>query len=665
MASPDRPAPRRLAPLWIVATIAGATGSLVVAAAVFAVAAPTRASLLTLGIGLLVAPLCAGLGLAITRRAGGNPVGAYLALIGLTTAAVVCKEIGMRVLAEHPVRAESLAWLVALLAENAWFVFAAVGLLLLHFPDGRLPSPRWRFVPWLIVAAAAIQQIHGAVDRVPFRPPLEGLARPFGPPPLWLEVGSAAALGLLLVLTFASGLSLVRRHRRATMTERRQIRWLAVGGLLVATFPLLCIVEIVLWGEPLWLSAVSGVVGLATIPVTAGVAVLRPDLFDVDRVLVGAITWGAISASLLTLYAAVSVGAGVLLGRESALAAAAVTALAAVALTPVRRRLQDRVDRRLYPLRRSSIEAVDDLHRRIGAGTAQPEQLEEVLRTALRDPALRVGYHQPSGAGPARFARASGEEVPAEGIIPVHLGDTQIGVLAPGGGAATPELLQQIAERAAPTVAMAHLRQDLAQAVHEVESSRARLVQIGFEERRRLERDLHDGAQQRLVALGMDVRLAQRHLDDPVIGARLDGWVSELATAVAELRQIAHGIRPSNLDDGLPAAIARLVRGVPVPVDIAVEDSALPDEIATTVYFVVSEAVTNAVKHSQATRIELSIHRDGERLLVRVRDDGRGGAQLGQDSGLADRVNAMGGALRVLSPMGAGTIVEADLPCAS
>ena len=169
-----------------------------------------------------------------------------------------------------------------------------------------------------------------------------------------------------------------------------------------------------------------------------------------------------------------------------------------------------------------------------------------------------------------------------------------------------------------------------------------------------MERDLHDGAQQRLVSLGMQLRLAQRHLDDGTVDVDelLDESVAELGTAVAELRQIAHGLRPSSLDDGLPAALSNLVRSLPMTVDMDVDDSPLPDAVATTAYYVASEAITNAVKHAEATRIGSGRRRDGQ-LLVRVTDDGCGGARLGLRSGLADRVAALGGSLRVASPAAA------------
>jgi signal transduction histidine kinase len=240
-------------------------------------------------------------------------------------------------------------------------------------------------------------------------------------------------------------------------------------------------------------------------------------------------------------------------------------------------------------------------------------------------------------------------------------------VILPGSAVVRPELLRQIAGAAATLVEVVRLRLELARALREVESSRARLVQAGYEERKKLERDLHDGAQQRLVSLGMAFRLAQRHLDDGSVDVNglLDQGVAELGTALAELRKIAYGLRPGRLDDGLDAALTELVRTVPITVDLDVCTDRLPDDVATTAYYVVSEAITNVVKHATADRIGLRVIRSDGRLLVSVSDDGRGGATLSTRSSIADRVAALGGTLLVHSPLGSGTTVEAVLPCAS
>jgi signal transduction histidine kinase len=324
--------------------------------------------------------------------------------------------------------------------------------------------------------------------------------------------------------------------------------------------------------------------------------------------------------------------------------------------------LQRRVDRRLYPARWAALHAVDDLRARVDAGTARPEELQAVLAAALRDPDLRVGYREPGRAG---LVDADGVPVGCEPGVPVRWGGAEIGMLR---GASAPALLAEVGAAAALLVEVVRLRSELGGALREVASSRTRLLQAGYAERRRLERDLHDGAQQRLVSLGMALRLAQRHAGSVDVNEVFDQAVDELATAVGELRRIAHGLRPSSLDDGLGPALRRLATTVPLPVELDVCPEPLPDDIATTAYYVASEAVSNAIKHAGADSIAVRVARDSGRLQVSVRDDGRGGASPHRGSGLAgltDRVAAAGGALQVRSAPGRGTLVEAVLPCAS
>ena len=637
---------------------------MLVLAAVLAALEPTRSAVLSLAVGLVVGSLAATLGILTARSPQGGVVGILLAFVGVTTTTTATREVAWQVLAERPDAASSLSWLVAVMAEGAWWVLVSVALLLLFFPDGRLPGPRWRWVPVVMIGCTIVNQVWGAMDTAPFLPPLQDLARPFPDAPFWLRVVSEAAFTPMLGLVLACVVSLALRFRRARGMQRRQISWLLLGGFGVALYPLLCLIELLVWGRTLWLSAVIGVTAVVGIPVATAIAVLRHDLFDVDKALAGAVTWGLVTVLLFAVYGTSTVVAGVLLGQGSAVAAAAATAISALSLTPLRHRLQRTVDGRLYPLRRAAFTAIDRLHQDAAAGQAAPEQLQSVLRTALRDPGLRVGFRIPDTEGCVDVDDAP---VPEASGVPVVLGGTTIGVLVPADGDASTELLRDVADRAATIAEMVRLRLELARTLRDVESSRARLVQIGYDERRRLERDLHDGAQQRLVALGMAIRLAQRHLEDGTVDMNdlLDQSVAELGTAVAELRQIAHGIRPSNLDDGLPAAVARLVRNVPITVDLDVDSGTLPDDVATTAYFVISESVANALKHAEASRIGLNVSRMNGRVVVRVSDDGCGGAALRPESGLADRVAALGGSLVVSSPVGRGTIVEAALPCAS
>jgi signal transduction histidine kinase len=202
----------------------------------------------------------------------------------------------------------------------------------------------------------------------------------------------------------------------------------------------------------------------------------------------------------------------------------------------------------------------------------------------------------------------------------------------------------------------------------ELRESRARIVEAGYVARRKLERDLHDGAQQHLVGLALDLRLAREKLDDDPRAAAemLDEASAELAKATEELRELARGIHPAILSDrGLEAAIESLAKRAPVPVEVdASLDHRLPEPVEAAAYFVVSEALTNVGRHAGAGRAEVEIRRSNGNLVVEIKDDGRGGADPAGSGlrGLADRVAALDGRLEVEDPAGGGTIVRADIP---
>ncbi|MDT0318378.1 sensor histidine kinase [Streptomyces millisiae] len=201
--------------------------------------------------------------------------------------------------------------------------------------------------------------------------------------------------------------------------------------------------------------------------------------------------------------------------------------------------------------------------------------------------------------------------------------------------------------------------------IDELAASRAGVVEAVHDERRRIERDLHDGVQQRLVALGMLLGRARRHGDQA--DELLAQAVAETRQALAELREVAWRVYPAVLDEaGLPAALESVAERAPLPVvlEYAVPEPA-PRAVETVAYFVVSEAVTNAVKHSGAGRVTVTLERDGDRLTVTVTDDGKGGADPGGGglTGLARRVAALDGVLGVASPPGGPTTVRAELPC--
>ncbi len=611
------------------------------------------------------------LGVLVAVRRPDNVVGALLGWVGLMPIDMATTDLYADAFARRPDVVPVSALLVALHAGSWMFLYVPPALLALTFPDGHLPrGVRWRWLAAALVAVPVAFTVLAAFDPAPYPAPFAAVphvwqAGSFAPV---LSVLAIALLPVFLGLLVATAWAVVARPRRATDPVRRaQVKWFALGGLFVPATLLTCWLSyLLLDGPDLVLLGLAAT--YVAIPAATAVAVLRHDLYDVDRAFSTAVTYGIVTAVLLAFYTVATFLAGLALGNGSAVAAAGATAVCAAALAPLRVRLQRGVDRRFYPQRQAVLVAIEQLRARTHAGTARPEQLEAVLRDALRDPGLRVGYRLP---GSASLVDAGGEPLVPVRPTPVVLGGAEIGALDAHGPR---ELLREVAAASALLVEVVRLRIELSGALRDVESSRGRLLTVSYAERRRLERDLHDGAQQRLVALGMRLRLGQRHLADGTtdVSGLLDAAVAELATAVAELRQIAHGLRPSSLDDGLVNALTMLAGRVPVPITLdlpaSLRHDGLPDVVATTAYYVASEAVVNAIRHAAPSAIALRLSQDAGSLTVRVHDDGPGGAVLRPGTGLAglaDRVAAAGGGLRLSSPPGSGTLVEAVLPCGS
>jgi signal transduction histidine kinase len=243
-------------------------------------------------------------------------------------------------------------------------------------------------------------------------------------------------------------------------------------------------------------------------------------------------------------------------------------------------------------------------------------------------------------------------------------------VLHDGRLSEQPRLVGGILTAAALSAEIARLRVEVRIQLQEVEASRARIVEAGYEERRRLERDLHDGAQQRLVSLGLELRRMQRTLpaEATVLAPALDRVVNEIGSAIRDLRQIAAGVRPTRLDDGLAAALHDLARTAPLPVEVDARIDRVAASVEAAAFFVACEAVTNAVKHAAASKVAVRATRENGSLVLTIADDGVGGATARRGSGLAglqDRVSALRGELRITSPDGGGTRVDVVIPCAS
>jgi signal transduction histidine kinase len=297
------------------------------------------------------------------------------------------------------------------------------------------------------------------------------------------------------------------------------------------------------------------------------------------------------------------------------------------------------------------------LHVPFSAGTAigrmfdtrRPVHVDSYENTPLADVAREAG-----------ITSTTAVPITVEGRVRAALVSSNTG---PTTRAAVEIRLAQLAELAAVAIANAETRAKLT-------ASRARVVATADETRRRLQRDVHDGAQQRLVHAVIALKMARSTVEGGSAAARLvDEALTNVERASSELRDIVHGILPRSLTHGgLRLGLESLVADLALPVDMQVTTPRLPAGVETTAYFVVAEALTNAVKHSQAGEVSLSVDLDGDTLVIEIRDDGVGGAEPTRGTGLTgllDRVDAAGGALTIASPTGEGTAIRAELPVAS
>jgi signal transduction histidine kinase len=306
-------------------------------------------------------------------------------------------------------------------------------------------------------------------------------------------------------------------------------------------------------------------------------------------------------------------------------------------------------------------------------GPVAPGALRDALARALHDPSLTVAYWLP---GDERHVDADGRTVilpegPERAVTEVQRGGRRIAVLIHDPALDDePELVASAGAAAALALENERLQAELRARLEELHASRARIVEAADDERRRIERDLHDGTQQRLVSIAMTLGLAGSRLEhDPAaVGPLLDQARAALSDALSELRELSQGIHPGILSErGLRAALEELAYGTRVALELDVDlPDRLPEPVEAAAYFVVSEALTNVTKHAEASSVRVRVARANGCAVVEVADDGIGGADGARGTGLrglGDRVDALGGRLVVLSPAGRGTVLQAEIPC--
>jgi signal transduction histidine kinase len=303
-----------------------------------------------------------------------------------------------------------------------------------------------------------------------------------------------------------------------------------------------------------------------------------------------------------------------------------------------------------------------------------PKDLQTELARAVRDPSLMVAYWLPDYEAWADLdGRPVNLDVLAQGRGSrlIERDGARIAALVHDQNLEDePELLDAVTAAAAIALENGQLQAELKARLEELAGSRARVIDAAQKERQRLERDLHDGAQQRLIALSLELsRLEKQLSDDPAAKRRLDEAQREITLSLEELRDVARGLHPAVVTGhGLPVALEQVVARAPLPVRLRVDNvDRLPEQIEVAAYYVVTESLTNTAKHAAATSSTVTVTRAGEELVVEVVDDGIGGADSERGSGLrglADRVEALGGRLRVWTPQGGGTRVRAEIPCA-
>ena len=544
---------------------------------------------------------------------------------------------------------------------TSWVV-AGLGLdlLFLLFPDGRYLSRGWRWVPvvWFLGAVLAVP---GWALNPRLGKSLTGGVNPLAADAFPVEPAFAVGTVLICCSLVASVVAVLVRFRGSRGVERSQLKWVMLAGaLLVVVLP----ISAALWTA--WPPIQYGpALALPLLPLAVCVAIVRQHLYDIDLVISRTVAYGALTGVLGATYAAVVLAVGAFV--SSPVAAATGALVVAVAFWPIRTRIQDAVDRRFRRARHESRQVVAEFVERLRRGDAAAETVEDALRTAVHDEALTLGFRSGAATYDVRGRPQQLEPVPGRRITSIDAGQQVITLVRHRDADA--QLVGEVADAGRLALEIASLQVELRRRLEELDTSRSRIVAVADEERRRLARDLHDGAQQRLVSIGLDLRHAQHALNGSApaeVDRTLDGAVAELGNAIDDLRELAAGLRPASLDQGLGSALRELAARSPIPVEVRDVPDRFPRELEAAAYFIACEGLTNAVKHASADRVVLRFAREQDHLILAISDDGSGGADARRGSGLLgliDRARAHGGSLTIDSAHGTGTQLTARLPC--
>jgi signal transduction histidine kinase len=563
----------------------------------------------------------------------------------------------------------------------AWFSnsvglipLGALAFLFLLFPTGQLPSPRWRLTAWILGVLVGLETLLSVIGAT------TSWNDPFSQQSGFNWFGVVVFL-LPVVFIFVTALTaVIVRFRRSRGDERQQLKWFVTA----AAFVVVTLFATIPSTSPV-LSVVQSL-GFILLWISIGVAVLKYRLYEIDVVINKAVVYGALAVFITLVYVGLVVGVGALVGNQrSPLLSAVAAAVIAVAFQPVRQRAGRLANRLVYGTRATPYEVLADFADRVaGSYTIEDvlprtaQMLAEGTGAQRADVWLRVGRElRAEGSWPseseAEHASIEGDApvVPgATAVVPVSHQGELLGALSVHKAASDPltptdeKLLVDVASQAGLVLRNVRLIEDL-------RASRLRLVTAQDEARRRLERNIHDGAQQQLVALAMKLNLAQSAATKAPekLPPMLEQLKGDAQDALDNLRDLARGIYPPLLaDQGLVAALTSQARKSAVPVTLDAEGlGRFSRDAETAVYFCALEALQNIAKYANATGAIVRLATDDGRVTFAVEDDGVGfdpdasGHGTGLQ-GMADRIAAIGGALQVRSAPGRGTVISGWVP---